>query len=38
MTQDNQNLTDETQEELSTEEIADETQESSEVVEDADQI
>jgi hypothetical protein len=38
MTQDNQNLTDETQEELSTEEISDETQESSEVVEDADQI
>lgn len=38
MTQDNQNLTDETQEELSTEEISNETQESSEVVEEADQI
>ena len=38
MTQDNQNLTDETQEELSTEEIVDETQESSEVVEETDQM
>jgi hypothetical protein len=38
MTQDNQNLTDEKQEELSTEEISNETQESSEVVEEADQI
>lgn len=38
MTQDNQNLTDETQEELSTEEIVAETQESSEVVEETDQL
>jgi hypothetical protein len=38
MTQDNQNLTDETQEELSTEEIVDETQESPEVAEEVDQM
>ena len=38
MTQDNQNLTDETQEELSTEEIVDETHESPEVAEEVDQM